>query len=409
MIVFADRIFKLHTRDTSYIFMITEEGHAEHIHYGKRLPDGDIEALRLKNTIMLGTTVDYSDRRNGYSLDTLPQEYSGIGKGDFRHSPIELIMPDGSFVTDFVYDSHSVTEGAFASAEGGLPYAEGKAETLNVVFRDKKYKDISLTLHYTVFEESNVIARCVTLTNGADEPIYIRKLMSFMLDMPTADYRMLTLDGGWAKEAHIHEREVSYGILVNDSTTGASSNRHNPAFLLKAKGADEQQGEVYGFNLIYSGNHYSAVEKGNHDTLRVMSGLSPHCFLWKLKTGESFDTPQAVMSYSPLGINAVSRTEPSVIENEHLDTQPFCFLRKGQELASVKIEKGGFPVVDNNGPLCILKRASYNMTVHEIVHIGGKRVRSFCGIAHNRLRRNKAFAYLQLPEEAVRIYTAHNS
>ena len=322
MIVFADRIFKLHTRDTSYIFMITEEGHAEHIHYGKRLPDGDIEALRLKNTIMLGTTVDYSDRRNGYSLDTLPQEYSGIGKGDFRHSPIELIMPDGSFVTDFVYDSHSVTEGAFASAEGGLPYAEGKAETLNVVFRDKKYKDISLTLHYTVFEESNVIARCVTLTNGADEPIYIRKLMSFMLDMPTADYRMLTLDGGWAKEAHIHEREVSYGILVNDSTTGASSNRHNPAFLLKAKGADEQQGEVYGFNLIYSGNHYSAVEKGNHDTLRVMSGLSPHCFLWKLKTGESFDTPQAVMSYSPLGINAFSANMHEFV-NRHIIPQNF--------------------------------------------------------------------------------------
>jgi alpha-galactosidase len=136
--------------------------------------------------------------------------------------------------------------------------------------------------------------------------VYIRKLMSFMFDMPTADYQMLTLDGGWAKEAHIHEREVSYGILVNDSTTGGSSNRHNPAFLLKAKGADEEQGEVYGFNLIYSGNHYSAVEKGNHDTLRVMSGINPHCFLWKLHEGESFCTPQAVMSYADGGINAFS-------------------------------------------------------------------------------------------------------
>lgn len=327
MIEFSNQIFKLSTRNTSYIFRITEEGHAEHIHYGKRLPDTDVEALRLKNTIMFGTTVDYKGDRIGYSLDTLPQEYSGIGKGDFRHSPIELIMPDGSFVTDFVYDTHFVTEGAFASADSGLPYAEGEAETLNVIFKDKKYKDISLALHYTVFEESNVIARCVTLRNGAEEPIYIRKLMSFMFDMPTADYKMLTLDGGWAKEAHIHEREVSYGILVNDSTTGGSSNRHNPAFLLKAKGADEERGEIYGFNLIYSGNHYSAVEKGNHDTLRVMSGMNPHCFLWKLKTGESFDTPQAIMSYSNEGINAFSVNMHDFV-NRHIIPEDFRYTER---------------------------------------------------------------------------------
>jgi alpha-galactosidase len=47
----------------------------------------------------------------------------------------------------------------------------------------------------------NVIARCITLKNGTKEPIYIRKLMSFMFNMPTADYKMLTLDGGWAKKA----------------------------------------------------------------------------------------------------------------------------------------------------------------------------------------------------------------
>jgi len=327
MIEIKERIFKLNTDQTSYVLALTDEGHAEHIYYGKRIPDTDVEALRLKNTIMLGTTVDYKESRAGYSLDTLPLEYSGIGKGDFRHSPIELIMPDGSFVTDFVYESHSVTKGAFVCEESGLPYASGEAETLSIVLRDKKYPGVSLTLHYTVFAESNVIARCVTLVNGGEESIYIRKLMSFMMDMPTADYRMLTLDGGWAKEAHIHEREVSYGILVNDSTTGGSSNRHNPAFLLKARGADEEHGEIYGFNLIYSGNHYSAVEKGNHDTLRVMSGINPHCFLWKLSPGERFDTPQAVMSYSDGGINAFAANMHDFV-NRHIVRLQFQYTER---------------------------------------------------------------------------------
>ena len=324
MIEIFDNIFKLNTRDTSYVFTLTEEGHAEHIYYGKRIPDTDMASLRLKNTIMLGTTVDYQGNKVGYSLDTTPLEYSGIGKGDFRHSPMELIMPDGSFVTDFVYASHSVVDRAFRDEDSGLPYAVGDAKTLNVVFKDKKYEGVTLTLHYTIFEDCNVIARCVTLSNGGKGAVYIRKLMSFMFDMPTADYQMLTLDGGWAKEAHIHEREVSYGILVNDSTTGGSSNRHNAAFLLKKKGAGEESGDIYGFNLIYSGNHYSAVEKSNHDTLRVMSGINPHCFLWKLSEGERFCTPQAVMSYANGGLNAFSANMHDFV-NRHVIRPEFQY------------------------------------------------------------------------------------
>ena len=321
MITVKDKIFKLDTKDTSYLFSVTEQGHAEHIHYGKWVSIEDAEALRLKNTILLGSTVDYG-KEVGYSLETLPLEYSGIGKGDFRHTPMELIMPDGSFVTDFVYDSHRVTKGVFAPDACDLPFATGEGETLSLVFKDKKYQGVELILHYTVFEEHNVIARCTELVNGSDGDIFIRKFMSFMMDMPTADYTMLTLDGGWAKEAHIHERDVSYGILVNDSTTGGSSNRHNPAFMLKAKGADEEQGNIYGFNLIYSGNHYSAVEIGNHDTLRVMSGINPHCFLWKLKGGERFIAPQSVMSFSDKGINGFTENMHGFV-NEHIIRENF--------------------------------------------------------------------------------------
>lgn len=148
--------------------------------------------------------------------------------------------------------------------------------------------------------------------------------MSFMFYLPRADYTMLTLDSGWAKEAHIYERPVSYGILVNDSTTGGSSNRHNPAFMIKACDAGEEHGEVYGFNLIYSGNHYSAVEIGNHDTLRVMSGINPHCFLWKLKKGEGFVIPQAVMSFSKNVTNSLSGNMHDFV-NSHIISENFRY------------------------------------------------------------------------------------
>ena len=308
MISANDGIFKLDTHKTSYIFAITQCCHPEHIYYGPRVEEGDLEALRMKNTMTLGSSVDYRADTAGYSLDNMLLEYSGIGKGDFRHTPIELIMPDGSFVTDFTFSSFSISDTPYVTDT--LPTATGECETLTVNYKDVKYPSLILRHSYVVYAESNVICRNVELINEGDEPVYIRKLMSFMLDIQARAYDMITFDGSWAKEAHLHRRPVMAGILVNDSTTGSSSNRHNPGFLLAARGADEEQGRAYGFNLIYSGNHYSAVESSPFDTVRIMSGINPHCFLWKLRSGESFVTPQAVMTVGEGGYN-------SVMENMH--------------------------------------------------------------------------------------------
>ncbi|MBO5907350.1 MAG: alpha-galactosidase [Clostridia bacterium] len=315
MIKVKDGVFFLETEKTSYIFSPTAMGHPEHIFYGPRVEECDIEALRMKNTVMLGSSVDYLPTTPSYSLDNVLLEYSGIGKGDFRHSPIEIIMPDGSFVTDFVYSGYALSDGAYEC--DALPTAYGPSQTLTVEYKDKKYGDIVLKSIYTVFEECNVICRATELVNGSHGEVIIRKLMSFMLDIPAAPYDMITFDGTWAREAHLHRRRVEEGILVNDSTTGSSSNRHNPGFLLAASDADEERGRVYGFNLVYSGNHYSAVEKGPFGTVRVMSGINPHCFLWKLKSGESFSTPEAVMTLGESGYNSVMENMHAFV-NEHI-------------------------------------------------------------------------------------------
>ncbi len=312
MINLTDQVFRLDTKNTTYAFRISE-GYPEHLYYGRRVIDADFTAAALKNTIDLGSTV--KTEGSGFFLERNLLEYSGIGRGDYRHSPIELLMPDGTFVCDFVYDSHRVIGGAYKTDE--LPTAYGEAQTLEILLKDKKFSDISLKLIYTVFEDCDVICRNVELKNENDKPLYIRKLMSLMLDLPEADYDMLTLDGDWGKEAHEHRRFLECGILVNESTVGASSNKHNPAFALLERGADESRGKVYGFNLIYSGNHYSAVERSTFDTARIMTGINPHCFLWKLSKGESFVTPQAVITYSPAGLNGMMANMHSFV-NDHI-------------------------------------------------------------------------------------------
>ena len=302
--------FKLETKNTTYAFRVNE-GYPEHLYYGRRLVDDDFTAAALKNTIELGSTVKIDG--SSFALERNLLEYSGIGRGDYRHSPIELLMPDGTFVCDFVYDSYRIIDGAYKTES--LPTAYGEAQTLEITLKDKKFSDIILKLNYVIFEECDVICRNVELINNSEGAVYIRKLMSLMLDLAEADYEMLTLDGDWAKEAHEHRRFLECGILVNESTVGASSNKHNPAFALLEKGADETRGRVYGFNLIYSGNHYSAAERSTFDTARVMTGINPHCFLWKLSQGDSFVTPQAVMTYSSLGLNTMMANMHSFVNN----------------------------------------------------------------------------------------------
>ena len=316
-------VFKLDTDHTSYIFRITPQGHAEHIYYGSRLPQADVEALRMKNNITLGAAVDYAP---GYCLDAMLLEYSGIGKGDYRHSPLQCQLPDGSYTTDFVYAGHEIADGAFAS-DCGLPFATGKAQTLSIRFVDKKYTDLVLTLHYSVFAHCDVIARNATLYNGTTGSVTIQRFLSAMVDLPQADYRLLTLNGSWAKETHIQTQPVGYGIHVNDSNVGASSNRHNPAFALLQGNADEQQGRVIGCNLVYSGNHYSAVERTHQDTLRIAWGISPHCFAWDLAQGQEFVTPQAVLTFSEGGINGMAANFHDFV-NSHIVPEPFRYAQR---------------------------------------------------------------------------------
>ena len=315
MIGFKDNVFYLNTKDTSYWFRITKFNHLEHIHYGPKLKEQDIEGIRHKHSAEIGSSVVYDESDVTYSMDALCLEYSGIGTGDYRHSPIEIKMPDTSFVSDFVYKNHRIFTGHMEMST--LPSAYGKdteCKTLEITLEDKS-NSVKMLMYYTVYEQSNVITRRVVLKNSNENPLVIRRIMSMMLDMPNRNFHMVTFDGGWIKEAHRHIRRIEQGIYINSSTTGASSNKHNPGFLLAEKETTEDLGYVYGFNIIYSGNHYGVVELNNHDLVRIMMGINPHCFEWVLKKDEIFETPEVVMTFSDKGYNKLSQNFHDFVNN----------------------------------------------------------------------------------------------
>lgn len=306
-IIQRENVFLLQTEHTALLLQITRYGHVELLHYGSLVSLGDAPALAARRTMPYGSQVMYTEEDPTYCLDNIPLLWSGVGKGDFRTPPMELELPDGTLTTDFIYQGCTLRAGTLPTV--GLPAAydeTGRAETLILSFQEKKFA-LRLELIFTVFPAADAITRRTVLYNDETTPITIRRLMSQQIDLPQREYKMLTLDGDWISETHVHTRPVQPGRLVNESTTGSSSNRHNPGVILMEQGTGENTGLAYGFNLLYSGSHYTAVERSPRDFVRIVSGIQPQGFCWRLPSGEMFRTPEAVMTVSHEGLNGVSR------------------------------------------------------------------------------------------------------
>lgn len=307
MISYQDPIFSLGTDHTSYLFRVTSFGHLEHIYYGERVPIDEIEPFLTKRSIMQGSSVLYDSKRDdSYCLDNIPLEWSGVGCGDYRQTPIEVKLADGAYRNDFIYDSYEIISGCVEMESLPCAYDETTtAQTLIVSMIDHE-GNLKLQLYYTIFPATDVIARRAVLTNTGDGAVSIRRMMSMQLDMENEGFSLVTFDGAWIKETHRHDRKLQYGQYVNSSVTGASSNRHNPGFLLYADGATQSHGRVYGFNLVYSGNHIGIAELSPFDLVRVQLGIHPLSFDWQLDPGSHFETPETVMTFSQDGFNGMS-------------------------------------------------------------------------------------------------------
>jgi len=299
------RIFHLTTQNTSYVLQIVRDGYVAHRYWGKKVN-------RFRDSrpfLFVGRALSPNpDGDWKFSLDMLPQEYPGFGTGDFRTPAFQIKQEDGSTTCDFRFHSYRIVEGK--PKLEGLPatYTENdnEAETLEIELRDKLL-NISMILSYSVFDKWDAITRSVKFVNKDRQKVKLLRAASLSLDFDDADYDMLHLSGAWANERNMYRRPLFQGNQSVESKRGASSPQHNPFVALMRKDASEHAGEVYGFNLVYSGNFIANVEVDQYDTTRVIMGINPFDFSWLLEPGEAFQTPEAVMVYSDEGLGGMSR------------------------------------------------------------------------------------------------------
>ena len=318
MIRTREKIFELHTDKTSYCFRVTTWGHLEHLFYGRKTEFGeDVSALLDKWEFAPGASISYSDKYKNLKLENISHEISTQGKGDLRDEFISIVNSDGSFTSDFIYEGHEIIDKK--PLIEGLPssYDEtGNVQTLKIILTDSE-NSLNLDIYYSVFEKCNVITRRAVLTNHGEQEIILNKLMSLQLDFFDSEYIFTTFNGTWSDEMNKNDNEIKSSKIINESRSGNSSNRANPFVMLSRKETTEDYGDCYGFNLIYSGNHYESVSTCFGGRMRLISGINPWNFSFTIMPGESFSSPEGFMSFSDLGFTDLSHNFHEFIR-EHI-------------------------------------------------------------------------------------------
>ena len=282
-----------------------KNGQAELLHLGAPVLPEDASAFSYPVGPGWGCSVLYDEEDPSSCLDSLPLAWSGAGRGDYREAPLSLLLEGEAVAPDFVYRSFEIID-ALPQRSDSVPSPRGIGETLLLHFASASAllsPATTLTLVFSLFETAMV--RRTVIHNGSGKTIQVTKIMSMMADLK-GSYEMTTFNGNWIAEMHLHTVPVSRARIVNESVTGFSSSRSNPGFLLSRKGAGEDSGEVYGFNLVWSGNHYASAQRSDQGLTRIMQGISPEDFALDLPEGSSFETPDAVLSWSNAGFNGLS-------------------------------------------------------------------------------------------------------
>ncbi|WP_049150661.1 alpha-galactosidase [Lactobacillus gasseri] len=317
--VIDNKYFYLHNDAVAYLFDLLPNYQLEHLYYGEDLGElskNDLEYMSLHPNKASGT-VKFSKKIKNFTLADRMQEFPTYGTSDFREGAVSIENEGAYLYPDFKYDHFEITTGKKRNLDFPTSYGND-SENLIVYLIDTDHQ-LELQLTYSIFKDLSAIVRKATIINHGKREVKLTNLQSTVLDLPNDSYDFLQLSGAWTKERHITNRPLTQGITKIESLRGASSHQENPVIALVDKNVTNDAGNIYASNLIYSGNFISQVEVDEWGQSRLMTGISPATFKWKLAPNQDFSTPEAVLFYSKQGFNGLMKQTHNFVKKHIID------------------------------------------------------------------------------------------
>ena len=282
--LFAEESPKLITLESDHLSLILKVDANKQVtfeYFGKKITDTQ-PFLKKK-----------SYRRTDHAND--PQAYSAFGGRDFREPALEVTHADGNITTELIYQSHEIKK-------------EDNQSVLKLNLCDKAYP-LNVTLTYYVYPKEDVFKESVSIQNKEKKEVILHRFFSCFLPIRAQKYYLTHFAGAWAKEMQKEETLLTHGTKSIQTLKGVrTTHTENPSFMLSLnQPLNEDAGEVIAGALAWSGNFKLNFELDELNTLNIMAGINPEVSAYTLKSGESFQTPEMIFTFSYQGAGQATR------------------------------------------------------------------------------------------------------
>ena len=261
------------TKNTTMVLNVDEGKQPQYVYFGAKLSDSDLQHMQ---------------RTHGGRMDAYP----AYGMNCPSEAALAITHADGNLSTALIATGDVEQEGSIT----------------RIHMKDPVYP-IMVDLCYMARPEVDMIETWTEIKNGEAKTVTLTQFASICLPIRRGNVWLSHFYGSWGNEARLCEEPVTPGEKIIKNKDGVRNSHTDHAevmFSLNGKG-QENQGDVIGAALCYSGNFQLKVETDDSDYHYFYAGINPDNSEYHLKKGETFITPKVALSFSQCGLSGVSR------------------------------------------------------------------------------------------------------
>lgn len=204
---------------------------------------------------------------------------------------LEVVHADGNTSTDLRVVKYSTS-----------------GDSTHVELKDPQYP-FFVDLYFRAYPDQDVIETWNVVRHEEKGTVVLNRFASSTVDFGKGEHWLTQFHGAWSDEANMASEKLSYGTKTIDSKLGVRAHEfRHPWFLLSNGGpVKEDEGEVIGGSLAYSGNFAFDFDVDATGSMRAICGMNPFASAYHLKAGEKFETPKMVWAWSNAGAGQLSR------------------------------------------------------------------------------------------------------
>lgn len=272
------QFIQLHSDDVSLVINLAPA--PELIYWGKRISEIDDEQYPHLAKSQL-RAVPQARLDHDVPITLCPE----LGRGNFGASGIEGHRSGLASMPRLDYVSHSQS-----------------GNEVEIVCQDL-LAQLALTIRLKL-DGSGVLSKQLTVSNLSLDDYTLNKL-ALTLPLPFRASELESYHGRWSREFQAQRQTICHGSWLVENRRGRTSHEYFPGCLLGSEGFSEQNGEVWGFHLAWSGNHHwrADIKSDGRRLLQAGEWLIPGEVI--LQQGESYTTPELLATYSAKGINGI--------------------------------------------------------------------------------------------------------